>query len=151
MGRRCSGEGPSFGSTMMVPVSVFEPPPVMAVSIRLWLPVMVSGAMLATSPPEGLLAAIVLFSVAVPELWMLPPSAAAELPDRVQLVSVTVAPPILSMPPPLSWAELSDRVQLVNVNVPPSSLSMPPPSLPLLREPCVLLPDRVQLVSVAVP
>ena len=56
-------KGPSFGSAMMVLVSVFAPLPVMAVSIRLWLPVKVSK--LATSPPEGLLATMVLFSVAV--------------------------------------------------------------------------------------
>ena len=54
---------------------------------------------------------------------MPPPSMVAELPDRVELVSVAV--PRLSMPPPYSLAELPDRVELVSVTVPmPASLSL---------------------------
>ena len=49
------------------------------------------------------------------------------------------------MPPP-TLAELPDRVELVSVAVP--ELKMPPPPI---STPKLELPDRVELVSVAVP
>ena len=58
---------------------------------------------------------------------MPPPEQVAELPERVELLSVSV--PSLSMPPPERVAELPVRVELLNVSVAPTLLEMPPPKL----------------------
>ena len=81
---------------------------------------------------------MVLFSVAVPELEMPPPSAAESL-ARVELMTVSV--PELKMPPP-SAAESLARVELMTVSVP--ELKMPPPSAAESLA-------RVELMTVAVP
>src|SRR5439155_14969950 len=71
------------------------------------------------------------------------PPAPAELPDRVQWLTVSV--PSLAMPPPApkSPTELPDRVLSLAVAVP--KLKMPPPKPP------AELPDRVLPLTVSVP
>src|SRR6516165_4598634 len=75
---------------------------------------------------------------------MPPPYLPAELPDRVQLVSVSV--PWLKIPPPWPKAvlvELPDKVELVSVSVP--WLQIPPPLL------YAELPEITMLASAKVP
>src|SRR5947207_3187729 len=91
---------------------------------------------------------MVLFIVSVPMIHkslmcMPPPEELAELPDKVQLLTVIV--PMSSMPAP-TLAVLSDRVQLLLVIVP--AVSMPPPSVAELSARVQLL--TLLTVSVAV-
>src|SRR5215207_530065 len=68
--------------------------------------------------------------MAVPLLYMPPPTRVALLPEKVELLTVTV-PPLLDMPPPPgNWSLLTllpERVELLTVSVPPV-FDMPPPS-----------------------
>ena len=100
--------------------------------------------MLSTSPPEGLLATMVLFSVAVPLVEDAAARSTAELPDRVQLVSVTVRP-----------AEVLDAAAGAAGRVARQGGVGQRHRRRVLRcsrrRPPAELPDRVELVSVAVP
>src|SRR5262245_47143680 len=97
------------------------------------------------SPPCGLLATMLLFSVTVPPSIRMPPPFAAEFSDRVQLASLAVEEVPVQMPPPPYLAELLDRVQLASVTMPFVLLLKMPPPLELAE-----LPNRVQLTNVAV-
>ena len=59
-----------------------------------------------------------------------PPPTKAELPERVELVTVTVPLTKLPMPPPHAVAVFPESVELVMVREP--RLSMPPPYSPVL-------------------
>ena len=83
----------------------------------------------AKSPPLVLLAIMVLVMLRVPPYFLMPPPLEAELPERVELE--TVATPLVKMPPPsLKFAELPNRVELLTLRVAPE-FAIPPPSPPV--------------------
>ena len=87
----------------------------------------------AKSPPLVLLAMMVLAMLRAPVLSLkMPPPDVAELPERVELVTVRVVS--LKMAPPLVVAELPERVELETVPVPAPVLRMPPPLKEVLSE-----------------
>ena len=69
-------------------------------------------------------------------------SAAAELSDKVELVSVRVPPTLLSMAPPMLLAILPERVQLKTVRLP--RFEIPPPYV-------AEFPEMVELDTVRMP
>ena len=78
------------------------------------------------SPPLVLLAIMVLAILRVPPYFLMPPPLDAELPERVELE--TVAMPLVKMPPPsLEVAELPKRVELLTMRVAPEFAIPPPP------------------------
>ncbi len=121
-----------------------------------------------------LLAMIVLAMLRVlpPLLYMPPPSEMplAELPERVEFVSVTIPLELwLKMPPPMVVALLAENVELLMVEVLFELLKIPPPKFaelperveletvraPLLKIPPpkvpAVFPERVELLTVRVP
>ena len=82
---------------------------------------------------------------------MPPPLLDAELPERVELVSVRLL--LLKMPPPCLAAEFPDMVELETVRVRLLLLKMPPPlpPPPLPKLVVAELPERVELEMVMVP
>ena len=124
----------------------------------------------AKSPPLVLLAMMVLAMLRVPLLSLkMPPPDVAELPERVELVTVRVVS--LKMAPPLVVAELPEKVELKTVPVPAPVLRMAPPLKEVLSEmveletvrlppklkmpppkpPTAVLLERVELVTERVP
>ena len=80
-------------------------------------------------------------------LYMPPPSEMplAELPERVEFISVTIALVLwLNMPPPKVTALLAENVELLRLEVLFESLKMPPPKF-------ALLPEMVELETVRAP
>ena len=78
----------------------------------------------------------------------------AKSPPLMLLAMLRVLLPLLKMPPPLPDAELPERVELETVTVPPLPLPPPPPKLKMPPPPLpfvAVLPERVELVMVAVP
>src|SRR5215204_441581 len=125
-----------FLSVAVLPPSLCMPPPPKE-----------KGPLLVLPEKVELLTVTVPGFMAVPLLYMPPPTRVALLPEKVELLTVTV-PPLLDMPPPpgtpSTTALLPERVELLTVTVPPL-LAMPPPEKPSL------LPERVELLTVTVP
>ena len=67
--------------------------------------------------------------VTSPALSIPPPSAAAELPEMVELETVNVPVNVTPIPPPLRVAELPVMVELVTVKVPPTATPPPEPAV----------------------
>jgi hypothetical protein len=90
--------------------------------------------LLSVAPPGEL-------SVPMMELEMPPPIRPAELPERVQLL--TVSGPELMMPPPVTADLLPERVMSVSVRVP--LFWMPPPPFSSSRPLLSVRPERVTM------
>jgi len=123
----------------------------------------------AKAPPALLSEKVLLVTLTLPLLPMAPPPPGEELPEKVQLVTVSGKRLPLEIAPPL----LPEKVLLVTFVVPKSATRMAPPLAALLPEKVLLvtfvvpfekiappeapttetapLPEKVQLVTVSVP
>ena len=80
---------------------------------------------LTQSPPEAVLAMMVLINTGLLELLYSPPPILAELAEKVTLVRAGLLVMLFS-PPPATPAELAEKVTLASVGL-PLSLCIPPP------------------------
>ena len=109
--------------------------PVTVTRVSTRLLVYALGALPAKSPPLVLLAMIVLARLLMVALFCMPPPDNAELPDRVEFVTVRFDNPELTVafkiPPPLPVVVLPNKVELEIVRL-ELVLMMPPPPLAAL-------------------
>ena len=96
---------------------------------------------LTTSLPFPQRMQLVMMGLQEKKLYIPPPPKAAELPEKVQLVTVG-EDWLLYIPPPLVLVLLPEKEQLVTVGEAELALNIPPPLL------LALLPEKEQLVTV---
>ena len=72
----------------------------------------------------------------------IPPPEPAELPEKVQSISVEEESEAMNIPPPLLLAEFAEKVLLVSVGKEEDTMSIPPPLAP------AELPEKAQFANV---